>query len=290
VKTESDEQVTDLSLEIADFWAEMLVIRPEKSKRTFVVIAEKLGADKSILPEIIGALTARVRRLRRQVEGSTNYQITPRLRADVLEKLKLLELLLSPLEIWQPWESLKQKLSKSDLQVVSSVSGVIQLTHPLKKLSEKERQGLLESIETATSDLLADDQMPEWAKAALIEGLSQLRLLLKYLPAFGHEAVVERLVFMNRQTAYVTSTVTRPDGKRPNSLRSVTTALLAVVGAFSLPHETYQASTAYVEAANVIYALVSEINNDLQNHEDNDQGQQPVMLPPPPRVDEKEQS
>lgn len=69
---------------------------------------------------------------------------------------------------------------------------------PMRRLSDEERNRLLNAIDDAITDTVAQSDLMEWMKAPLLDGLRQLRLIVQHIAFFGHGRAIDDLFNLGR--------------------------------------------------------------------------------------------
>jgi hypothetical protein len=244
-------ELTDPAAEIADVIT-VLREQPASNDATYSVFQKAIGQNINSADywHLISTLRYRVQRVERFIssvdEGEFRHQNQ---RKRLLQAVTNFSRAFEPSQQAAQWQAvLSRDVVADDGLQLAQFSYVARRLWPLRRLAEADRKGIIEKIETVLGDLNKNDDVPDWAKVPLLDGLVRLQLTLRHLIFFGYEAAIEELQNLYQKTISVEDIIATgksEDGKRPKSILQVLN-LVALAGAlFALPDQTITAFERY---------------------------------------------
>lgn len=247
-----------MSYELTDPAAEMAGVitvlreQPASNDATWSVFQKAIGQDISSADywHLISILRSRLYRLQRFIVSVEDAEFRhPNQRQRLLNAVANFSRAFDPAQQAAPWQATQSRdvIADDGLQL-GLFSYVARRLWPLRRLSEEDRKKLIEQIDGVLSDIDKNEDLPDWAKSPLADGLIRLQLTLKHLLFFGYEAAIDELQNLYQRTISVDDIITTEGGdetKRPKPIMEVL-GLIAIIGAlFSLPDQTMTAFERY---------------------------------------------
>jgi hypothetical protein len=246
-----DYELTDPAAEIANVIT-VLREQPASNDPTYLVFQRVIGQN--INPgdywHLISTLRYRVQRVERFIRSVDETEFRhPNQRNRLLQAVTNLSRAFEPSQQAAPWQATfsRDVIADDGLQL-GLFSYVARRLWPLRRLSEADREDLIEKIEGVLVDLDKNDDVPNWAKVPLVDGLVRLQLTLRHLLFFGYEAAIEELQNLYQKAISVEDIIAA--GKEEDQGRSKSILLVlnvvALMGAlFMLPDQTMTAFERY---------------------------------------------
>lgn len=244
--------ITDPAREIGELGETLLAISPSNDP-TFNVLARATGLrveTSEFLLTLAGA-SSRIEGLSEHVRTTTHGAVGTRSRTQVLDALERLGQPFRAQNFATPWKDVRvHYVREADIAAMEMFSAHMIQIQPLRRLSDEERERLLNAIDDAITDTLAQSDLMEWMKAPLIEGLRQLRLIVQHIAFFGHGRAVDDLFKLGRTVEGVQAAVqagSMESGAKDARRRFVKVLhVLALAGAlFAVPDQSMTAFDRY---------------------------------------------
>lgn len=175
--------------------------------------------------------------------------VSQRVRTQILNAAKQFSGLWRPDIFVGQWDKVRTAhLNDNLLFVLEGFSRTARAHKPLRKLSDSERNELITQL-SEISDNIGNEDLPEWAKQPLQDGLSRLRTILRSIMFFGYDAAIDQILLLHVRTSSLQTALIKSDPvKYPNGHSKIFKLLkvLAVAGElFCLPAESSHAFDIY---------------------------------------------
>lgn len=177
---------------------------------------------------------------------------------------------------WQSKEFENVKVSSilgNDISDLYDFGDVAKRHRTLLVITDERRENSIKAIDEVIEKIKMDTDLPTWACPILLQGLARIKLTIKYLRFFGHDAAIEAILSLDKQAVAIDNMLP-PDGqaKRP-SILSVLHVLVLCVELFAGPVTVCNALDGY-------YKFYMQLTSDHQrqlapNH-------QKLLAPPKP--------
>jgi hypothetical protein len=154
----------------------------------------------------------------------------------------------------------------ADALALSWFSHVARRHRPLRRITEDERNNAIASIDEALKNIADDTELPEWAKPILLDGLARIRLTIRFLPFFGHDAAFDALLLLDQQNQGIMEALKAHAISGSQAVLDIAKVIATVVALFNAPVTMHNS---YVEYRGVLTKALSA------HH-------QPLSLPKPP--------
>lgn len=279
-------ELTDPASEIAALFEEFSSIQPgQVDDTTQSVLSSYFDCDPSTSDwyELIGTIASRIRSLREFIANVEDRFVRDKMRSQTLKSLDHMTQFVSPNHMMNKWRVTKANLfSDEHIAKLESFAPTAEKYKPLRKLSEEERQAILDKLDAIL--LMVDDDheqfsdIPEWAIAPIVDGIKNLRRVIGYLRFFGHQAAVDAVLNLSiKVDSIAASDLPKEQKKDLYSLIQKTMHVMFFVGeVLLLPANAYQGYHVYKEVA--LQHLVDQKEEKLALVDSNaDQ----KLLPPP---------
>jgi len=246
-----DIELTDPASEMANVIT-VLLEQPSSNDPTWSIFQKAIGQNISSKDywHAISILRSRVDRLEGFVKSVDDTEFRHGQQRDrLLHALHRFQGAFDPARQMLPWQQvLSQNVIADDGLQLGVFSYIARRLWPLRRLSEADRQNLIQQIDAVLADMGRNHDVPSWAKAPLVDGLIRLQLSLKHLLFFGYEAAIDDLHNLYQKTIAVEDIVAaegQGESKQSKSIMQVL-GLLAVIGAlFCLPNDATTAFERY---------------------------------------------
>jgi hypothetical protein len=205
-----------------------------------------LPADDPHFLEILAAVQHRVRNVESLANAPGESDFDPELRSQVVTATRSFGQLLHPKNAPTPWhQSRATFLPDKHITAIRFFSATARRFRPLRVISEADREEALDRIKEITERLRVDLSLENWMRAALVDGLERLFLVLKHLQFFGHESAVVELLLMHEKISVVEEAVGEAKKKDSVTLRDALLVITLAANLFTLPDQVASAFGRY---------------------------------------------
>ncbi len=224
---------------------------PSSNDPTWSVFQKALGTGISPSEhwELMSVLQDRLLRFDQFVRSVVDTEFDDHQRRRIIQAVDRFSHALRPEHQTQQWQhTLQNYLIEDDALQLGWFSIVAKRHRPLRRVTEDERAELIAKIDEALAAVEAGQDIPEWAKLPIAEGLRRLRFTLQHLVFFGVESAVDKLLEVyNKTMAIELATGGTPNANKiPGSGRpTILTVLNCVVLAANLFWLPDQATSAF---------------------------------------------
>jgi hypothetical protein len=251
-------ELTDPASEISALFEEFASIEALNTDTTQNVLSSYFECDPSSAEwyELVGTIASRIRSLREFIVNVDNRFVKEKMRSQTLVSLDHMNQFVGPQQMTQKWATTKANLfSDAHIARLESFAPIAEKYRPLRKLSDKEREAILEKLDAIL--LLIDedheklDQIPEWAVVPIVDGIKNLRRLIGHLRFFGHQAAIEAVLNLSIKVDSI-AVCDLPEEQKKDlfSLIQKTMHVMFFVGeVLLLPANAYQGYHVYKEIA-----------------------------------------
>lgn len=242
-------EIVDPAWEIAGVIRQLLG-NQASNEHTWAVIQRALGA--TISPsehwELMFALTSRLRRLDALVRSIRDKELDEAQRTRIIQAVNSFANVLRPEQQVQTWQHTVQHYLKADDGLhLMWFSIIAKRYQPLRRVTDDERGELIAKIDETLTALQTAEDIPEWAKPPLSDGLRRLRFMLQHLLYFGCETAIDQLMSVYNRACSVEQTIVTRSGSTEG--RSKSAGLMAVLNCLALAANMFwlpdQATTAF---------------------------------------------
>lgn len=244
--------VTDPASEIATLFIEFSKIQPS-TESTQSILSDFFEYDPSTPEwyELIGAIATRIRILRNFIQTTQDRFVKDKMRSQTLKSLDHMAKIVSPNCMNQRWDHTVRDLFTDDhIGRLEAFAPTAEKYHPLRLLSEEERQQALNSLANLSSSLNEEIGIPTWAFIPILEGIETLERILKNLQFFGHRAAIDEIISLSAKIDGIANTEITEEhtGNIFATLKSTLEVISLVGGLLILPIGIYQGYHVYKEA------------------------------------------
>jgi len=208
-----------------------------------------IGVDDPEFLEVLAAIQRRVRDLEKLASTVAEADLAPELKRDVVAAARAFTNLLHPKHASSPWEQTRSKfLPEKNVTALKFFSQTARRYRPLRKVPDEKQKEVLSKIIEAIESVLSDDELEDWIKPPLLDGLEHIRLVLKHLQFFGHEAAIADLFLVHQRFSAAAEMMAeaKPATQSGNIWKALN--VLGVAGSiFVLPHEGANALSTYID-------------------------------------------
>lgn len=267
-------ETTDPATELSAVFNDLVGFQHKGACRDALAARFGCTPDDGTFFAILNALSCRCDRLADMV--SAEQELAER-RDEVLQAIKMMRTLFGTGQLHAPWAGRRDQCLKPQyLATLGMAYLVIRRSHPLRRLSEAERNDLLEQIDDVLQDARLDPSLP----ARIIEdAFLGLKLIVERFTFFGHSALVEKLLLTSAEIrAAEPRHGSQANGDLASLFRKGKVALGVIVGALIYADATFIAAENHYHRAQV---LLEHLSTELPSPE-------MKCLPPPvsPTTDE----
>lgn len=197
--------ITDSAEEISLLWGKMQRLRGSSEIKTWEAISTfmKVKDESLIFTELLGVLARRLSQLQQLVLTTKHPAVVGTYRTQLLGSLQALGSWIIPSNLNNDWSFVKNKVHRSDIGLVASFSHIARAHRPLRLVSEEEVKGIVGQITELLEELETENELVPWASQMIKGSLAQTLIILRYLPIFGHEVLVDGLGDLKEKTRFL---------------------------------------------------------------------------------------
>lgn len=245
-------EVTDPAWEMK-LLIERLRTVPSSTEPTWKMLPRALNVhiEPSEHWELMSALNSRLVRLEAFIKAVQDKEFDEAQRKRMIQAVNILAQAFKPEQQVEKWQdTLAACIREDDALHLRWFSIIAKRYRPLRQVNDDERDDLIAKIEQTLLALKDAEDIPDWAKAPLSDGLSRLRFTLQHLVFFGSEEAIDQLLDVYNKTVAIEAAVANTGGAREGHSRSATFEkvlnwLVIAATVFWLPDQTLTAFERY---------------------------------------------
>lgn len=244
IQTDSSKELYELGRYLSKWGKE------HKNYTVYQGLAGSSGVDQNSeeLFEIISVVRGRLRKLRVLLDGLPSNEIDIEQRDTIRNAISSFDQLFLPQHLHLSWHEIRSKfLLEAHLVTFQLFSTTARKYASLRATSNEERSAAIAQLESAI-EAVDNDDLPEWAKGAIVIGLHRLKLVLTHLQFFGHEEALNQLLTISHRFEATVEIVNKREpgaaGTRV-SLFNALNALVFVTNILVVPHQLLEAGARY---------------------------------------------
>lgn len=256
MKNSRSVRLTDAATELADLVEHM----SQKSYGDHVSLLSGicsyggLVASNHSTIEALGELNKRFFLLREFVSNVDDDMLDESTRKSLCGSVDVLHSLVDPSNFQTSWNSLFKK-ERVDPHIIALrlLARTVRHYEPLKRVEPDEIDRLRESISESIKEVQTSDELDEWERLLLLQGLARASFIIDHLNFFGQDAFLSHLIEI-RFSAEVVANAGRQNGKPNRSLLALGAFLLLASEVMIRPAEVMQALETYKSAYSALFA------------------------------------
>lgn len=288
-----DIKITDGAEEIARLWGNISRLRGSKDIKTSEALATyiKVQPDDLIFGELLGVLSGRLSQLRQLIVTTKHPDVGDTYRAQLAHCIDALGSWVVPANMNRGWSYTKEKVHQSDIGLIASFGHVARAHRPLKLITDEEKKEVERQIREVLEELENENALVPWASHMLRSSLTQTLVILKYLPVFGHEILVDGLGDLKEKTRFLQMEVEKSGdlvatSQGRASLLKTANAVMFALNLVAVPPQAEEYTWWYANKALGLY----ENFLSIEHKDENSDAKTALALPPGKKEDTDEES
>jgi len=285
--------ITDSAEEISLLWGKIQRLRGSSAVATWEAISTFMNVknESLLFTELLGVLARRLSQLRQLVLTTKHPAVGETYRTQLSGSIDALGSWITPSNLNNDWSFMKDKVHRSDIGLVASFGHVARAHRPLRLVSEEEVKGIVEQITVLLEELETENELVPWASQMIRSSLTQTLIILRYLPIFGHEVLVDGLGDLKEKTYFLQvesekkgDQIATPQGKA--TLLKTANVVIFALNLVAVPPQAEEYSWWYASKAMGLYENFLTIEH---SGDDDENQRMPNALPAKKKEDDEQE-
>jgi hypothetical protein len=204
-----------------------------------------IPVDDPDLLDVLAAVQRRIRDVEDLAKTVKDTDFDQEMRNDVLSAVRSFSQLVHPKNANAGWDQVRSdRLAAKNITALRFFSQTARRYCPLRVVPPKARDEVLERLADIIIEIEGEENLEDWRKTILVNGLKRVQLVLKHLPFFGHEAAITELWVVHQKVSLVVNGVAGLK-KKSGGLERVLVVLGLAGSLFVLPADAADALNHY---------------------------------------------